>query len=148
MSGAREFQYIDKASQLEDYCHSISDARVIAFDTEFVSEDCYQPELCLIQVAAAGQFAVIDAIELADTQPFWELLVRGGHETVVHAAREEFRFCQHFTGRRPARLFDTQVAAGLVGMEFPAALSTLANKFLWYLTSKKRKRAQIGGDDR
>ena len=47
---------------------------VIAFDTEFVSEDSYRPKLCLIQVAAGDELAIIDPVSFDQTEPFWELL--------------------------------------------------------------------------
>lgn len=116
--------------QLIDYCQTISGAGVIAFDTEFVSEDSYRPDLCLVQVASAGKLAVIDPKAVENVDPFWELLAAEGHETIVHAGREEFRFCQHAVGKRPHRLFDVQLASALMGLEYPAAYGTLISKLL------------------
>ncbi len=130
MNQGPEFEFIETTEQLVRFCDEIRGSATIAFDTEFVSEDCYQPELCLMQVAAGGKLAIIDTLAMKSSLPFWEFLVSGDHQTVVHAAREEFRFCQQYTGQRPSRLVDTQVAAGLIGIEYPAALSTLANKLL------------------
>ena len=53
-----------------------------------------------------------------------------GHVTVVHAGREEFRFCHRAIGQRPANWFDTQIASGLVGLDYPAAYGTLIHKLL------------------
>lgn len=127
-----EFEYIKSKTKLIDFCTRASASSIIAFDTEFVSEDCYQPQLCLVQVATDNELAIIDPLDLQDLSPFWELIVNAdiGHETVVHAAREEFRFCKAFIDRRPNRLVDTQIAAGLIGLEYPAAYSTLANRLL------------------
>src|SRR5207244_2461404 len=109
---------------------SIAGSGAIAFDTEFVSEDSYRPDLCLVQVAAAGKLAVIDPHAVEDLAPFWNLLAAEGHETIVHAGREEFRFCRRAIGRRPARLFDIQLAAALIGLEYPAAYGTLISRLL------------------
>ena len=108
----------------------LANADTIAFDTEFVSEDTYRSELCLIQVSAADELSVVDAIAVGDTNPFWERLAAGNHETVVHAGREELCFSLAIIGRRPARLFDVQIAAGLVGFEYPAGYGSLLNKLL------------------
>lgn len=131
MSAPIEFEYIKNESQLVDYCERIRGCPLIAFDTEFVSEDRYVPELCLLQVAAGEDMAIVDTLACHDLNPLWDLICdpENGHETVVHAAREEFRFCAMETGRRPHRLFDTQVAAGLIGLEFPAAYSNLVSRF-------------------
>ena len=56
--------------------------------------------------------------------PFWQAVARPGHETIVHAGRGEIEFCLQAIGRVPARLFDVQMAAGLVGIEYPAGYGT------------------------
>ena len=90
-------------------------AKTIAFDTEFVSEHTYRPVLCLIQIAADDDLAVIDGITIGDLTPFWEAIAAAGHETIVHAGRSEMEFCWLAIGRWPAHLFDVQIAAALVG---------------------------------
>ncbi len=125
-----QYEHITTNRELTDFCEAISEADTIAFDTEFVSEDSYRPHLCLIQVSAAGRLAMIDAITITDMNPFWELLATPGHETIVHAGRQEVCFCLHAIGKRLYRLFDTQIAAGMVGLEYPAAYSTLVAKLL------------------
>lgn len=124
------YDHVTTERQLSDLCSKLAEADIVAFDTEFVSEDTYQPELCLIQVAARGTLAIIDPLAVQDLHPFWELLTTGGRETLVHSGREEFRFCLRETGRRPAGWFDIQIAAGLVGLEYPASYGTLAYRLL------------------
>ena len=124
------YDHITTDQQLRDFCGSLAEADIIAFDTEFVSEDTYLPELCLIQVAARGKLAIIDPYSAHDLSPFWELLTSGSRETLVHSGREEFRFCLRETGRRPSGWFDIQIAAGLVGLEYPASYGTLAYRLL------------------
>jgi ribonuclease D len=125
-----QYDQITSDQQLRDYCDLARAAPVIAFDTEFVSEDSYQPELCLVQLSAAGKLAIVDPLEIEDLAPLWQLLVEPGRETLVHAGREEFRFCLRHTGRRPHRWFDVQIAAGLIGMEYPASYGNLAGRLL------------------
>lgn len=125
-----KYEYIDTDSALSDFCSHIASASSIAFDTEFVSEDRYYPDLCLVQVAARGEAAIIDPCMVADLEPFWQTLIQAGHVTIVHAGREEFRFCRRATGCRPTSWFDTQIASGLVGTEYPAAYGTLIRKLL------------------
>jgi ribonuclease D len=125
-----DFEHITTDRGLKDFCHSLAAVPVIAFDTEFVSEHSYRPELCLIQVAAGGRMAVIDPQPISDVTPFWELLAAPGHETVVHAGREELLFCLSAVGKPPTRLFDIQIAAGLVGHEYPAGYGSLLFKLL------------------
>ncbi len=127
---AVKHEYIDDHRQLTRFCGEIAAANRIAFDTEFVSEDSYRPELCLIQVAAGERLAVIDPLAIRDLGPFWELLAEPSRETIVHAGRHELCFCLQAIGRRPGALFDTQIAAALIGLEYPAAYGTLVMKLL------------------
>jgi len=124
------YDTITTADQLAECCRRLADAEVIAFDTEFVSEDTYWSQLCLIQVATADVLAVIDPLKVRDVGLFWEALAEGDHTTVAHASREELQFCLRATGRRPANLFDTQIAAGLVGTEYPAGYGALIRRLL------------------
>lgn len=124
------YELITTAEKLATLADRMADVDSIAFDTEFVSEDTYRSELCLIQVAAGGWLAVIDPLAIGDTAPFWQRLAAAGHETVVHAGREELVFSLSIIGQRPARLFDIQIAAGLVGYEYPAGYGSLMHKLL------------------
>ncbi|MEX2174722.1 MAG: HRDC domain-containing protein [Pirellulaceae bacterium] len=125
-----QYELITSTQQLRDFCDIIAGAPVVAFDTEFVSEDSYQPQLCLIQLAAEGRLAIVDPLEFEDLSPLWSLLVAPGRESLVHAGREEFRFCMKYAGQRPHRWFDVQIAAGLIGMEYPASYGNLAGRLL------------------
>lgn len=116
--------------QLRQWCRGLSRAESVAFDTEFVSEHTYRPVLCLVQMAAGGQLAVIDAMAVEDLTPFWEAVAEPGRQTIVHAGRGEVEFCLRAIGRRPAGLVDVQIAAGLVGIEYRAAYATLTSKLL------------------
>jgi ribonuclease D len=135
-----QYEFIATQRELLDFCEAAAAARMIAFDTEFVSEDTYRPELCLVQVAADDRLAVIDPYPIEDLKPFWELLANEGHVTVVHAGREELRFSLEAIGRGPHNLLDVQIGAGLIGMEYPAAYSTLVSKLLGQMLPKGETR--------
>jgi ribonuclease D len=124
------YDFITTESQLREFCDELAASGWIALDTEFVSEGSYRPELCLIQVGTPNRVAIIDTIELTDVLPFWQAVVDGEHETIVHAGRSEMEFCLAATGRLPKKLFDAQLAAGLAGIEYPAGYSTLVSKLL------------------
>jgi ribonuclease D len=125
-----QYEYIRTSEQLHEFCERLRQSPIIAWDTEFVSEDTYRPDLCLVQVAAGEALGVIDPREVPDLTPFWNLLCDGDHLSLVHAGREEFRFCLAATGKRPRRLFDTQVAAGLIGLEYPSSYAKLISRML------------------
>jgi len=121
---------ITSSQELIDFCEQAATSPFIGFDTEFVSENRYRPQLCLIQIVTESQLAIVDTLEIEDVTPFWELLVSGDHVTLAHAAREEFLFCYRAVGGRPKNLFDIQFAAGMVGLEYPAAYGNLVGKLL------------------
>ncbi len=135
-----DFERIHTRKSLDEYCAHLANQELIAFDTEFVSEDRYRPDLCLIQVATPSGCAIIDPMVVGDTTPFWEFLAQTSKTVVAHAAREEIRFCFRYTGRPIANLFDVQLAAGFLGLEYPASLSTLLQKLLGVSVSKGETR--------
>ncbi len=135
-----EYESISAIDDLRQFCDELADAPIIAFDTEFVSEDRYRPQLCLIQVAAGDRLAIIDPLAMHTTAPFWDLLVQPGRTVIAHAAREECRFCYQFTNQPIAGLFDTQLAAGFSGMEFPISLGNLVNRLTGKTLAKGESR--------
>lgn len=124
------YDNITTSAGLQQLCDELATADGIAFDTEFVAEHTYRPQLCLVQVAWSNRLAIIDTMELADITPFWEVLAAPGHATIVHAGREEIGFSLAAIGRPPAGLLDIQIAAGMVGYEFPAGYGSLTSKLL------------------
>ena len=112
------------------FASRLADAPAIAFDTEFVSEDTYRPELCLIQVACGDRLAVIDTIAVKDMTPFWQWLVAPGHTRSFMPAARSCCFASRRSGPPPTGLFDLQIAAGLVGYEYPAGYGSLLFKLL------------------
>lgn len=112
----------------------------IGFDTEFVSEDTFRPELCLVQVVVGDQLAVIDPQEVPDLEPFWNTLADGNHTTIVHAAREEINFSLTAVNKPPANIFDTQLASAFCSTEYPAAYSSVVTRFLRRKLAKGEQR--------
>lgn len=134
------YDHVTTASQLAHLVTRLGDHPHVAFDTEFVSEHTYRSQLCLIQVAAPGLLAVIDTLSVRELEPFWRLLTDPARTTVVHAGREEMGFILHAIQARPARLFDVQVAAGLVDHDYPAGYASIVRRFLNVQTNKGETR--------
>ncbi len=99
-----------------------------AYDSEFIGELTYIPKLCLIQVASTEQVWLIDPLAGLDLMPFWELLCDPAIEKIVHAGSQDLEpVCRH-TKRSPANIFDTQIAAGFIGMTYPVSLTRLVRE--------------------
>ncbi len=123
-------QLVTHPAQLGACLGHLAKASIVGFDTEFVGEDAYRPELCLVQVSTAEALFVIDPITCGSLDGFWELLLDPNRTTVVHAGREDIRMCFFQSGQPPANIFDVQIAAGLVGMTYPIGYAGLVHDLL------------------
>ena len=110
--------------RLGEVCRRLRTAGTFGFDTEFIRENSYLPQLCLVQVATKDFVAIIDPFTV-DTTPFWRLVLDAGIKKVVHAGEQDLEICHAHTRRAPAAIFDVQVAAGLVGMDYPLSYGNL-----------------------
>lgn len=118
------------ASQFRDCCAHLAALDAFGFDTEFIGEESYHPQLCLVQVATPDRLYLIDPIELENLSPFWELVANAEQIKVVHAGREEIRMCARHLDRPPANIFDLQIMAGLLGAGYPTGHAALVQQFL------------------
>ena len=130
MPSSTEYTHIHSDRDLELFCKRAAESSFIGFDTEFVSENRYRPELCLLQVATNNEFAIVDTLAIENVDLFWDFLVQGDHVTVVHAAREEVLFCYRACQAKPKKLFDVQLAAAFTGMDYPCSYGNLIAKYL------------------
>lgn len=87
----------------------------IGLDTEFMRERTYFSQLCLVQVSADKDLYCIDPLVDDDMGAFWSALC--GRTWIAHAARQDLEVIYQSAGRMPSALFDTQIAAGLLGMQ-------------------------------
>ena len=120
------FQYITSQANLYRFLDEIEKATWIGYDTEFISEGRYLPELCLVQVATEMGNYLLDPLKIHDLNPFWERLCREDTVSIVHACRSELEFCFRAIKRFPARVFDVQLAAAFVGYGYPLNFKSLA----------------------
>ncbi|MDB5173753.1 MAG: hypothetical protein JWO87_511 [Phycisphaerales bacterium] len=96
-----------------------------AYDTEFIGELTYYPQLCVVQVASHRRIALIDPLASIDLRPLWELLADPAVEKIVHAGEQDIEPVVRHLNRPAANVFDTQIAAGLIGLPYPVSLSKL-----------------------
>ena len=106
-------QWIDSDPSVRDLTRELADHSRFALDTEFHRERTYFPKLALIQIAWSGGSAIIDPLS-CDVSPLVDLFSEH-HEVVLHAAQQDLDVLFHAIGVVPARIFDTQIAAGFLG---------------------------------
>ncbi|NMC18833.1 MAG: ribonuclease D [Thermogutta sp.] len=121
---------ISTPHDFQAFCRALRGCPRLALDTEFVAEDSYHPNLCLVQVALDNELVLIDPFPLGSVSAFWETIVGEDVETVVHAGHVDLQFCYFATGRFPPRVFDVQIAAGLAGADYPSGLTNLIQKYV------------------
>ncbi|HEV2956958.1 MAG TPA: ribonuclease D [Xanthobacteraceae bacterium] len=107
---------ITTTQHLAEACARLAKHPYVTVDTEFLRESTYFPILCVAQMASVEEAVVIDAraehIELA---PFFELMANERVLKVFHAARQDIEIVWHQAGLIPHPVFDTQVAAMVLG---------------------------------
>src|SRR5258708_40065095 len=107
---------ITTTSELVAVCARLAKHKVITVDTEFLRETTYYPLLCVVQMASAEEAVVIDTLaEGIDLKPFFALMADEKVLKVFHAARQDIEIVWHQAGIVPQPIFDTQVAAMVLG---------------------------------
>ena len=103
-------------SDLSDICSRLADHDFVAVDTEFMREQTFWPQLCLIQLAGPDDPVIVDPMAPGiDLKPFWLLMANEGVVKVFHAARQDIEIVYSEAGLVPQPVFDTQVAAMVCG---------------------------------
>jgi ribonuclease D len=107
---------ITTTADLAAACERMSRHSFVTVDTEFLRETTYYPLLCVAQIATADEAVVIDALaEDIDLAPFFDLMANEAVLKVFHAARQDIEIVWHQARLIPHPIFDTQVAAMVLG---------------------------------
>jgi len=125
-------ELVQDQDQLAELIDELRQAGVVAYDTEFIGEQSYHPQLCLIQVATAHRVTLIDPLADLDLSMFWQLLCEPDMLTIVHAGLQDVEPIHRHSpeGMTPGTVFDTQIAAGFCGLDYPISLTRLVSHFL------------------
>lgn len=107
---------ITSNQNLAEACERLAAHPYITVDTEFLRESTYYPKLCVVQLASTDEAVVIDALASdIDLDPFLKLMRNESVLKVFHAARQDIEIVWHRAGFIPHPVFDTQVAAMVLG---------------------------------
>jgi ribonuclease D len=135
------FEYIDNQAALTTLLARMDDAEWVTLDTEFIREKTYYPRLCLIQIASSDVLACIDPLAIADLQPFLDWLNQPQRLKVLHAAWQDMEIFHHLgNGTVPTPLFDTQIAAAVLGMGDQLGYARLVEATLGVILDKSQSR--------
>lgn len=122
--------YINTAASFEEFIDRAQDSSVLAIDTEFIREKTYYPRLCLLQFATEECVAVVDPFEVKDLGSLAHILENSNVMKLFHAGSQDIEILYRHTGALPWPLFDTQVAAALLGHSHQTGLGSLVSSFL------------------
>lgn len=117
----RPHTFIDTDAGLASVVDQLLDQPRYALDTEFHRERTYWPKVALVQIAWPGELVLIDPLEV-DLAPL-RAVMDSDALAVLHAAAQDLEVLELATGSVPQRLFDTQIAAGFLGMSTPSLAS-------------------------
>ena len=123
---------------LAELCERLSKADFITVDTEFMRENTYWPELCLVQIADDKEAAAIDPLAPGlDLAPLLELLVDNEDVLkVFHAGGQDVEIIYNLTGRTPHPIFDTQIAMMAISQSEQIGYSNLVESWLGFSIDK------------
>jgi ribonuclease D len=137
----KEHAFVDNSNALNELIDDLSNARLLALDTEFIRERTYFPELCVLQIATTEVIAAVDCLAPIDLDPLFNLLLAGDKQWLLHSARQDLEVLYNRKGRLPERLLDTQIAASLIGMPLQIGLQGLLEETLDVEIGKQHTRA-------
>jgi len=122
---------VTDSQTLADLCERLAKSPYVAVDTEFMRENSYWPELCLIQIADSNEAAAIDPKAPGlDMTPLLDLMVKNRDVLkVFHAGGQDLEIVHNLTGKTPFPLFDTQIAAMALGMGEQVGYSNLVESW-------------------
>lgn len=132
--------WVADRDQFEELCRQLHVAPWLALDTEFHRESSYYSEFCLLQVASPSQVALIDVLAIENLEPLWDLLSRPSATTIIHAAFQDLEIIYQRSGSLPPVVFDTQLAAALLGWGDQVGYGPLVERLCGKVLSKTSAR--------
>lgn len=121
---APDAEWVDTDRALARIVDALGSEPEYGLDTEFMAEKTYYPQLCLVQLAWPGGIALVDVLA-CDVRALGTVFATPA-TMVTHAGGADLPIVERACGSRPARLFDTQLAAGFVGLGQPSLVSLVS----------------------
>lgn len=130
------FVSIEDKRSLEQFVARAQNSSYLAIDTEFLREKSYYAKLCLIQVATENELVLIDPLQIEDISILARLFKNQAITKIFHAGNQDIEILLKYTGTTPRPLFDTQIAASLLGFSRFASYASLVSSFCGEYISK------------
>lgn len=107
--------YIANQENLEAFACRAQSSSVLAIDTEFLREKTYYAKLCLLQLATDDEVVIVDPFSVRDLSVLTPLMLNQGITKLFHAGYQDLEIIFRTIGVLPSPIFDTQIAAALLG---------------------------------
>lgn len=133
---------VTTSAELVQQLEQLAASSFVALDTEFMRESTYYPKLCLLQLATPDQCVVVDPLALSDLEPLWRFLNDREHLKVLHAARQDLEVLgvAMRSESLPGPIFDTQIAAAMLGYAAQIGYGSLVAERLGHTLAKGHTR--------
>ena len=109
--------WIDRDDELPALARQLESPAWIGVDTEFLRERTFFPKLCLLQLSAEGQIWCVDTLRISSLDPLMAALTSAAARKLIHAARQDLEAVYLAAKRVMTPVFDTQIAAGCIGLK-------------------------------
>ena len=131
-----DYDFVDHPDHISQ---NISNHAQLGVDTEFMREKTYFAQLCLVQISTRDRIYCVDPLVDNGKTEFWTQILKGSW--VVHSARQDIEVIYQTAGAMPREIFDTQVAAGLLGMSAQVGYAGLVKDLFDVDMAKSHTRA-------
>ena len=106
---------LETKDSINNFVSKISSTNTIGLDTEFVRIRTYYPKLCLVQISSNSGTGCIDCLQRNNLNKVWQLIFNPNKLKIFHSARQDLEILFLIKGQIPENIFDTQIAAALLG---------------------------------
>lgn len=122
-----KYTLVENENQLDRFHQELKDADWMCFDTEFVGEKRFRTLICLIQVTTSRGNYLLDPLRLPHLDPLLDLIEDPKVLKITHAGENDYRLLYQQHDVLPKNVFDTQIAAGMLGYHYPTGLSKIVS---------------------
>jgi ribonuclease D len=120
--------HIETKQQLQELCQQLKGSKWLAMDTEFIRDKSYYPKFCLLQISNGSVAASVDPLAIDDMSELADIIYDSSIVKIFHAGRQDLEIFHLLWEKLPQPLFDTQLAATLLGLGDQIGYANLVQK--------------------
>ena len=133
--------WIDSNEKLQQMCDQLANVVKLAVDTEFIRTDTFYPKIALIQISDGHECWLVDVLAIDDFSPLKAMLEDQTKLLIFHACAEDLEVLEYALDICPGRIFDTQIAAGIVNIGYCMGYARLVDSMFQIELDKQATRS-------